>query len=106
MKYIAALSMIIDHIGMIFYSNQIGWRILGRLAMPIFAYGIACGFIHFFFKKYTCRLFLFAGNFPNSFSTHAKVSYGKTLGLNIGFTFSNSFRMSLLFRKYERKSKE
>lgn len=88
MKYIAALLMLIDHIGMIFYPNQIGWRILGRLAMPIFAYGIACGFLYTSsLKKYTWRLFLFAVISQIPFQFMHQLVYGKMIGLNIGFTF-------------------
>ncbi len=88
MKYIAALSMLVDHIGMIFYSKQIEWRILGRLAMPIFAYGIARGFLYTSsLKKYTWRLFLFAVISQIPFQLMQDLAYGKTMGLNIGFTF-------------------
>ena len=88
MKYIAALSMLIDHIGMIFNSNEIEWRILGRLAMPIFAYGIACGFLYTSsLRKYTWRLFLFAVISQIPFQLMQWLAYGKTIGFNIGFTF-------------------
>lgn len=38
--------MLVDHIGLLFYPEYIGFRILGRLAMPLFAYGIANGYYH------------------------------------------------------------
>ena len=43
LKIIAAVSMLIDHIGLIFLPHLTILRILGRLAMPIFAYMIAEG---------------------------------------------------------------
>lgn len=43
LKYIAALSMLLDHIGVIFFPSEPIFRILGRLALPIFAYMIAEG---------------------------------------------------------------
>lgn len=43
LKYIAALSMLLDHIGVIFFPSEMTFRILGRLALPIFAYMIAEG---------------------------------------------------------------
>lgn len=41
LKLIAALFMLIDHIGMLFFPRLTILRIIGRLAMPIFAYMIA-----------------------------------------------------------------
>ncbi len=43
LKIIAAISMLIDHIGYIFFPDVIIFRIIGRLAFPIFAYMIAEG---------------------------------------------------------------
>ena len=43
LKYIAALSMLLDHIGVIFFPSEITFRFWGRLALPIFAYMIAEG---------------------------------------------------------------
>lgn len=46
LKLIAVLLMIIDHIGAVFYPGDMMWRIIGRLAFPIFAYQLAVGFQH------------------------------------------------------------
>ena len=35
---IACISMLIDHIGIVFFPNMDGFRIIGRLAMPIYSY--------------------------------------------------------------------
>lgn len=43
LKIIAAIFMTIDHIGVLIFPDQIIWRILGRLALPIFAFMIAQG---------------------------------------------------------------
>ena len=43
LKLIAALSMTLDHIGVQIYTDCILFRVLGRFAMPIFAYMIAEG---------------------------------------------------------------
>lgn len=45
-KMIAAVSMLIDHVGLIFFPSVPLLRILGRLAFPIFAFCIAEGFRH------------------------------------------------------------
>ncbi len=46
LKLIAAVTMLIDHIGYIFFPTQMLWRIIGRIAMPIFAFMIAEGCCH------------------------------------------------------------
>lgn len=43
LKLIAAASMLIDHIGLLFFPGNVTFRIVGRLAYPIFAYMIAQG---------------------------------------------------------------
>jgi hypothetical protein len=54
------LLMTIDHIGMIFFPNDILWRIVGRLAFPLFAFLIFEGFIHTRSRlKYFVRLLAF-----------------------------------------------
>jgi hypothetical protein len=46
MQLIAMLSMLIDHIGVVFFPNDPIWRILGRLALPLYVYGIVQGWSH------------------------------------------------------------
>ena len=46
LKVIAAISMLVDHIGYIFFPRIAIFRIIGRLAFPIFAYMIAEGCRH------------------------------------------------------------
>lgn len=61
LKTIAIITMIIDHYGAIFESGEITYRIIGRLAFPIFAFLISEGFVHTRdIKKYGLRLLLFA----------------------------------------------
>ena len=43
LKLIAALAMLVDHIGLIFFPRYSIFRIIGRLAFPIFAFMIAEG---------------------------------------------------------------
>ena len=43
LKIIAAVSMVLDHVGLMFFPGNVTFRILGRLAYPIFAYMIAEG---------------------------------------------------------------
>ncbi len=43
LKLIAAAAMLIDHMGLMFFPNQLWMRVLGRLAMPIYGFMIAEG---------------------------------------------------------------
>ena len=43
LKIIAAISMFIDHMGFIFFPNITVFRIVGRIALPIYAFMIAEG---------------------------------------------------------------
>ena len=59
LKIIAAVSMLLDHAGMIFFPKMEIFRILGRFAFPIFAYCIAEGFRYTRSRmKYFLRIFV------------------------------------------------
>ena len=66
LKAIAIITMLIDHIGYLFfpvdlYPNLIILRIIGRLSYPIFAYQIALGYTRTRdIKKYFKRLIIFS----------------------------------------------
>lgn len=42
-KLVAIVSMAVDHVGMIFFPSDDVFRVIGRLAMPLFAYLVATG---------------------------------------------------------------
>ena len=44
MQIIAMLTMLIDHIGILFFPGNDAWRIIGRVAFPIYAYFIVLGY--------------------------------------------------------------
>ncbi|MFD0673809.1 TraX family protein [Cohnella sp. GCM10027633] len=46
MQIMAMITMLIDHIGLIFFPDNAVWRIIGRIALPIYAYCIVQGFLH------------------------------------------------------------
>ena len=46
LKMIAIITMTIDHIGLVFFPGVAAFRIIGRLAFPIFAFLIAEGCSH------------------------------------------------------------
>ncbi|OEH85593.1 hypothetical protein BHU72_01985 [Desulfuribacillus stibiiarsenatis] len=61
LKVIAFLTMLIDHIGIIFFPDVSEFRIIGRLAFPIFAYAVALGYRKTSnIKNYAIRLFVLA----------------------------------------------
>ncbi len=43
MQWIAMLTMLIDHVGLVFYPNQEFCWIIGRIAFPIYAYALVQG---------------------------------------------------------------
>ncbi len=61
LKMIAMISMVFDHAGDIFLPGVMWPRMIGRLAMPIFSFCIAEGYIHTHDKKnYLLRIGMFA----------------------------------------------
>jgi hypothetical protein len=61
MYIIAMITMLIDHIGVVFAPEQQTWRIIGRMAMPIYAYCLVVGYRHTRSKsRYFKRLVLIA----------------------------------------------
>jgi hypothetical protein len=88
LKLLAIVTMLIDHIGYMFFPNETMFRAIGRLAFPIFAYQIAIGYSKTSnLKKYIFRLSLFAviTQIPYSFfNPELKFS---SLHYNVLFTF-------------------
>ncbi len=61
LKLIALITMLIDHVGFIFFPYDLTWRLIGRLAFPIFAFGIAEGYTYTRdWRKYLLRLLILA----------------------------------------------
>ena len=57
LKIIAMISMVIDHVGDMFFPELLWLRMIGRLAMPVFAFCITEGYIHTRNrKKYLLRM--------------------------------------------------
>lgn len=61
LKLIGIVTMAIDHIGKVFYSDNIWFQLIGRITFPIFAYSLVIGFLFTSnFNKYWKRLAIFA----------------------------------------------
>ncbi len=61
LKLIAMISMVFDHVGDVFFPDAVWMRYVGRIAMPLFAFCIAEGYIHTHNRiKYLIRLCIFA----------------------------------------------
>ncbi|MBQ9007095.1 MAG: hypothetical protein IJ092_12115 [Atopobiaceae bacterium] len=46
LKLIALVSMVIDHVGDLFFPSATWMRVVGRIAMPVFAFCVSEGYIH------------------------------------------------------------
>ncbi len=103
LKLIAMVSMVIDHVGDNFFPGQTWMRIIGRIAMPIFAFFIAEGFLHTRDrKKYLLRMGLFAlvSELPFDLLTAGWVDFGHQ---NVMCTF---FLAILALTAYERITRD
>lgn len=61
MQWIAIITMLLDHIGAAFFSGELIWRIIGRIAFPIYAYALVQGFRYTkSYGKYMLRLTIIA----------------------------------------------
>lgn len=97
LKVIAAVTMLLDHIGAILFPTEISFRVVGRLALPIFAWCIAQGYRHTSnLQKYICRLLLFAiiSQFPYELMSPTR--------LNILFCFTAALLLLYLKDRYSR----
>lgn len=103
LKIIAALLMLIDHIGMTFFKDQFMLRIIGRLSMPLFAYCIAKGFYKTrSFKRYFMRMsaFAFISQIPYWMMMYAADQKSfRLMHFNIGFTFLGALITLYLYKE-------
>ena len=100
-KIIAIISMVIDHIGLILLNDFTPFRIIGRLAFPIFAYFISEGcFFTKNKKKYFIKVFL-----VGSISQIIYLIVAGDWYLNILLTFSLSILIISAYISFSKKEK-
>ena len=61
LKAFAMATMLIDHIGLMFFPEMMIFRTIGRMAFPIFAYFIACGYDYTSSLKHYIKRLLIVG---------------------------------------------
>jgi len=60
-KWLAIFAMILDHVGFLLFPNEIEFRIIGRVAFPLFAFVLIHNYLFFTRDKikFIQRLFVF-----------------------------------------------
>lgn len=105
LKLIALATMILDHYGAIFQPDQIIFRMIGRLAFPIYCFLLVEGFVHSNnLKKYARRLFIFAfiSELPFDYAFYGGINWSHQ---NIFFTlFIGLIAICLVENRYIKKS--
>ena len=97
LKIIAMISMVLDHVGDMFFPGVMWLRMVGRLSMPVFSFCIAEGFAHTRDrKKCLCRMGIFAliSEIPFDLAFEGKVGFAHQ---NIMLTFFLSIAALMLF---------
>ncbi|MDY0236234.1 MAG: TraX family protein [Gudongella sp.] len=101
LKIIALTTMIIDHYGAIFQSSELIFRIIGRLAFPIYCFLIVEGYFHTKdIKKYASKLLIFAliSEVPFDYAFFGKLNWSHQ---NIFFTLFIGLVAINLLEKYK-----
>lgn len=102
LKVIAAVTMMIDHTGMILFPQTEAFRLIGRIAFPLFAFFIAEGCRYTHNKRKYLGMILFLGLI---FHAVFVLATGQTM-FNIFITFSFSIMLIYLLQKVKRELRE
>lgn len=99
--------MLIDHVGLVLFPEIEALRIIGRLAMPVFAFFIGEGCLHTRNRKaYFLRVFILGIICQAVYIAEAAINGGNGFYLNILLTFSVSIPLCYLFLYIVKRLKE
>jgi len=98
LKWIAIITMTVDHVGVIFYPEFTFLRFIGRFSFPLFAYLLILGIENTRnIRYYFTRLFIFA--LISQVPFFLALGYGSFDSLNIFFTLSFGLLFVYFFKK-------
>jgi len=98
LKWIAIITMTVDHVGAILYPEFTVLRFIGRLSFPLFAYLLILGMENTRnIRNYFTRLFIFA--LISQVPFFLALDYGPFDSLNIFFTLSSGLLFIYFFKK-------
>ena len=108
LKVIALVAMIIDHIGYVFFPEDLSYRIVGRIAFILYAFMLVEGFTNTMnFRKYVSKVLIWslASEVPFDLAMHNSLFYLKEqniffsllVGL-IGMYFLDKYKRSLILQ--------
>jgi len=106
LKILAIISMLTDHIGVALFPDVQLLRIIGRIAMPLFAFCIAEGYIHTRNKlHYLARLCIFAAisEVPYDLMNYGHIEFENQ---NILFTFAIAVLTLVTFEALRKEKRE
>jgi len=104
LKVIAIIAMLFDHIGYIIFRKFTFMNYIGRLAFPIFAFGISEGFKYTKnLKKYFLRLFIFALISQIPYMLFLNAIGNNNFTLNILFTLLLGLFSITVYEKFNNK---
>ena len=99
LKLIACVTMLIDHIGAVFFPGNLWFRIIGRIAFPIYCFLLAEG-AHYTKNptKYALRLLigLLLAEIPFDLTFYGRITFAKQ---SVMFTLLLAYLMSLCMKK-------
>lgn len=104
LKFIAIVSMLVDHVGAVFFPDHVYLRLIGRIAFPIFAFFIAEGVLKSSHPmKYVIRLTVFAFLSEVPFDLAFKGVWLEFGHQNVFFTLAISAMCLITYDKWQIK---
>lgn len=107
LKIIAIITMLVDHIGYVFFPNELFFRLIGRIAFPIYAFLLAQGFLYTHNKnKYLKKIGIVAliSEIPFNLAFFNKIFYIEYQNVLVLFFIALSSLM--LYEKQKSKNKD